>query len=242
MTVYTSRFPDAPPRIARLRVSAQGFPVPWFVYDAGPDHEPDLRVADQEKFARAKRSKLCWVCGQPLGRHQVFVIGPMCAVNRVTSEPPNHRECAEFAAKHCPFLSRPEFTRSPRVKRAAGLEDKLVNAAGMAIPRNPGVACLWETETWKLFKPHAGNPGYLIQLGNPTRVDWWREGRAATRSEVEASIGTGLPLLMEIALMDPGGVEELERQTAIVTRYLPKEEDHGKPDQQHHHPAPASSD
>lgn len=234
-----------PSRIARLRISQTGFFIPWFVFDAGPEHEPDLRVADQLKFVRALRHKLCWVCGAPLGRHQVFVIGPMCAVNRVTSEPPNHRECAEFAARYCPFLSRPQFRRSPRDKQAHGREDELVAAAGLPLERNPGVACLWETPDYRVFQPHAGNGGHLIHLGEPARVDWWREGRAATRSEVETSIGTGLPLLMEQAELQRhlGAVEELQRQTAIVTKYLPKEEEpENGPDQQHHHPAAAPAD
>lgn len=231
---YESRFPDAPPRIKALRISSQGFPIPWFVHQV-PEAEPDLRIADEEKFVRAIKRKLCWICGQPLGRHQVFIIGPMCAVNRVTSEPPNHRQCAEFAARFCPFLSRPAFVRSPREKLAHGEEAKLKPAAGMAIPRNPGVACLWEAEEYKLFRPQGGNEGLLINLGEPTRVDWWREGRSATRDEVEGSIATGLPLLMDLAVQQAGGAEELHRQALIVTKYLPKEEDH----EHHHHPAPA---
>lgn len=27
-----------------------------------------------------------------------FVVGPMCELNRISGEPPSHRECAEFSA------------------------------------------------------------------------------------------------------------------------------------------------
>jgi hypothetical protein len=226
-----TRFPDAPARIKALRVSALGFPVPWFVYQT-PDEEPDLRIADERKWVQAVNHRKCWVCGQNLGRHLVFPIGPMCAVNRVTSDPPCHLECAEFSVKACPFLSRPTMKRSPREKAAGN-----VAAPGLMIERNPGVACLWTCEDYKTFRPHGGNPGLLIRLGRPTAVSWWREGRAATRAEVEESIGTGLPLLREAAVLQAGGVEELERQTLIVTKYLPKEEDRSH--DQHHHAAPA---
>src|SRR5262245_54991717 len=105
--------PDLPPlpsRIAGLPIDPErGYPVPWFV--AWHDGKPEFRTADGRKFRQAIRDRLCWVCGQPLGRHLVFVIGPMCTVNRVTVEPPCHLDCAEFSVRACPFLSKPQMTR-----------------------------------------------------------------------------------------------------------------------------------
>ena len=57
------------------------------------------------------REKRCWVCGDPLGVHLTFPIGPMCALNRTISEPPSHHECASWSARNCPFLSRPHMVR-----------------------------------------------------------------------------------------------------------------------------------
>src|SRR5438477_249547 len=74
--------------------------------------EPDFRCADKRKFHRALKEKRCWVCGDKLGVHLAFVIGPMCAVNKVTSEPPCHLECAEYSVRICPFLSRPRMRRN----------------------------------------------------------------------------------------------------------------------------------
>src|SRR4051812_23024705 len=106
------RFPDAPPGIAALRVDGRGFPVPWFLAWNGRG-EPDFRYVHPERAMQAIKRQCCWICGQQLGRMKAFVIGPMCAVNRVSSEPPSHPLCADFAARVCPFLSRPLAKRAP---------------------------------------------------------------------------------------------------------------------------------
>jgi hypothetical protein len=63
----------------------------------------------------------------------------MCAILRISGEPPSHRECAEFSARACPFLSRPDMVRR---------EDRLPDAAKfnpLMLERNPGVAMVWIT-------------------------------------------------------------------------------------------------
>src|ERR1700757_2055277 len=99
--------PPLPARIQSLPVDARGFPVPWFVewfHADGTPFEypemsiragdyPDFRVVDSRKFGIAHREKRCWVCGGPRGKYVAFVIGPMCAINRVSSELPSHRDC-----------------------------------------------------------------------------------------------------------------------------------------------------
>ena len=59
-------------------------------------------------------SSKCWLCGQTLGKHMTFPIGPMCAITRTTAEPPSHLACAEYAVKACPFLSQPRMRRNER--------------------------------------------------------------------------------------------------------------------------------
>src|SRR5437764_29347 len=105
-SVLHPNLPALPSRLKLLPVDERGFPVPWFV--AWIDGKPDFRVVDQRKMAIAVSEKRCWVCGDFLGRYMAFVIGPMCAVNRVSSEPPSHRECAEFSVRACPFLTKPK--------------------------------------------------------------------------------------------------------------------------------------
>ncbi len=178
-----------PVRLRALPLDARGYPIPWFV--AWINGAPEFRALDPDKWSRAVRDRLCWVCGLRLGRHLAFVIGPMCALNRVTSEPPCHLECAEWSAQHCPFLARPHARR----REDAMTEELEKNVAGEAIKRNPGVACVWVTDSYKVFNDGAGKP--LIQIGEPGSVRWYAEGREATRAEVDMSIATGLPALFD---------------------------------------------
>lgn len=106
---YRSGLPEMPPQIRRLPIE-RGYPVPWFVPKV--DGHYDFRLADyRRKLPLAIKKKLCWICGCAVGKEYVFPIGPMCAVNRTTSEPPSHMSCAEFAALACPFLLQKEQKR-----------------------------------------------------------------------------------------------------------------------------------
>jgi hypothetical protein len=148
------------------------------------------------------RHKKCWVCGEPMGKYMSFVIGPMCGINRTISDPPSHTECAEFSAVNCPFLSRPLAKR-----RTDGVED-MDDAAGFAIKRNPGAVGVWTTLSYKTFRPTAGAPGILFEIGDPVSLEWYANGRPATSDE---SVATGLPILVDMAKQDgPEGLIALK--------------------------------
>jgi hypothetical protein len=180
---------DIPARMLKLPIDERGYPIPKFVETL--DGKPDFRVVKRGWVTACIKQKLCWVCGEPLGRHLAFVIGPMCAINRVSSEPPSHLDCARFSAKGCPFLTQPK-----RIRNEHDLpEHKQVS--GIAFARNPGVALIWVTESYKPFKPHTG--GLLIEVGEPTKLEWYARGRQATRAEIMESIESGLPALRKVA-------------------------------------------
>lgn len=203
-----------PARMRSLPVDNRGYPVPWFV--AWQDGKPEFRAMDPDKFVRAVREKLCWACGEKLGVHLCFVAGPMCGINRTSSEPPSHLECGRWSAKNCPFLSNPRMVR--REDEQINNQQLRDNASGIALTRNPGVAMLWITRQYEVF--HAGK-GPLIQMGEPERVEWFCRGRLATRAEVEESVATGLPSLIAIASQERGGMEALDRAIQRFHRYLP---------------------
>lgn len=198
--------PELPDRVRALPVDERGYPVPWFV--DWIDGKPEFRAMDGRKLVRAVKEKLCWVCGQPLGRNMAFVIGPMCAINRVSSEPPSHLECALFSAKACPFLTKPHMVR--RENNMPPEEEQFT--AGIAIKRNPGVSLVWVTRYYKAFPPPGG--GVLFQIGEPIVMHCFFEGRRATPDEIRHSIKTGLPTLEETARAQ-GPIVELELKTAI---------------------------
>jgi hypothetical protein len=207
---------DMPVRIKRLPVDHRGFPVPKFV--AWPNGEADHRVVNLDRFTPSVKQRLCWICGEPMGRYYVNIIGCMCAVNRVISEPPSHLDCAEFSVKACPFLSRPQAHR-----RDIGLPEGIQEQPGMPIKRNPGVACLWISKSYpKLFKTQMGNAGVLFSLGEPIETIWYREGRLATRREVIDAIHEGLPTLEAMAAQEgKGAPEALNRQLLAAWTLLP---------------------
>jgi hypothetical protein len=199
----------------------RGYVVPFFV--AWVDGKPDFRATDGQKLRRCIEEGLCWLCGGPLARYVAYVIGPMCAINRVSSEPPSHLVCAEYAAQVCPFLTMPKAQR-----REANLPPHTF-AAGVGLKRNPGVALVWITrdrlDPFEVRRgPREHQPGVLFNVGRPVEVKWFAEGRAATRAEVVASIESGLPELLKVAESDrAGAVDELMRRKAEAWQLLPAE-------------------
>jgi len=203
---------DVPARIAKLPLNKAGYPVPWFV--AYIDGEPDFRVIAPGTIERAMARRLCWICGERMtGPTSAFVIGPMCAVNRISAEPPSHRDCAEFAAKACPFLA------NPKKRRREGNKPEHDEPPGTMITRNPGVALVWVTRHWEPFRE---GRGYLFKVGAPSRTLWFAEGREATHDEVMASIESGLPILAEMAAKDgPEAMLALSRLVDEAMQLVP---------------------
>ena len=74
----------------------------------------------------------------------------------------------------------------------------------------------------KAFRPEGGGGGWLIRLGEPDRVDWWAEGRQATRAEILASMMSGYPLLADEARKEgPEALHDLSRMRDDALRFLP---------------------
>lgn len=212
MKTYHPTLPKIPPRIANLAVDHRGYPVPWFV--AVIDGKPDFRVADRAKFLRAMADNLCWVCGGKMGKYRAFTIGPMCAVNRVSGEPPSHRDCAEFSASACPFLVHPK-----KLRGEGDLPEGSTAPGGVGLARNPGVALVWITDSYKAERTPTGP---ILRIGRPLETLWYAHGRAATREEVLESIETGLPILQQMAAQEgPRAIVALNQQVEAAMHLIP---------------------
>lgn len=217
--------PPLPKSMWHLPVDGRGFPAPWFIswldeagqpVSDGHGH-PDFRVIGPGKVQKAIQQQLCWICGkQFLGPPLVAVLGPMCTITRTSAEPPSCLACARYAMRACPFLTRPRMRRNE-----VGLPEQTCDAPGIAIDRNPGVAALWMTD--RVFYSRQTQ---LFTVGDPLDVEWWAEGRPATRDEVLASIQSGLPFLRQVcedeAEADRAGAHAaLDRQVSIAMLFLP---------------------
>ncbi len=209
----------APPeQIAALRRNQAGFPIPFFV--ANQHHpDPEFWLASPVAYRKAVMASSCWVCGRRRpGGADAFVIGPMCAVNRISADPPAHPECVDYAVKVCPFLSRPEMKRHSQDLPPG------TTMPGIPILRNPGVAGIWVCAEWQLTK--IPGQGWLFDLGEPISVSWWSRGRPATRAEVLASMTSGLPLLEEQCANDPDPDQsriDLARDVEMALTLIPAE-------------------
>ena len=229
--------PEMNHRIHKLKRDHRGFPVPWFVQwfkevrknpDGTPQREPcdygvgepDFRVMDSQKLGLAIRNDLCWVCGEKLGTfNKAFTIGPMCAINRTISEPPSHFSCAMFSVRACPFLMRPRMRRNEK-----DIPEQGMPAPGFHLDRNPGVICIWVTKSYRVFRAYAGDPGLLLRIGDPLQVHWFAEGQPATRAQVEASIESGYPSLLQMAQRDgDSAIAALAKMKAQAMALLPSE-------------------
>lgn len=196
-----------PERLKQRPVSERGFPVPWFVsFIKG---QWDFVNVDPRKIVEAYKRDLCFLCGTKLGQYKAFVIGPMCSINRVSAEPPAHRECAEYAVRACPFLARPNARRNEKASVNHG-----ETVPGIMIEHNPGATLLWIT---KSFKPIDG----LFHIGEPVEVQWFAEGRKATRAEIDAAIAKGLPFLRRAAASEgPDAINDLEKYIKRAEKLL----------------------
>lgn len=150
---------EIPRRMRGLPRDHRGYLVPHFVSwlkDGKPvssavaGAEPNFHLVAPGTIDRCHRFARCWLCGEPIGNWHAYVIGPMCAVNRTTSEPGSHLDCAQYAVQVCPFLSNPA-ARRPVVY------DRPVKPAGIMLERNPGVTAIWLSRKAGLFTVKRGD-------------------------------------------------------------------------------------
>jgi protein-disulfide isomerase-like protein with CxxC motif len=91
--------------------------------------------------------------------------------------------------------------------------------AGIMIKRNPGVALLWTTRSYKIMKTPTGP---LFRIGDPEQIEFYAEGRQATREEIMTSIESGMPILRDMAKEDgPEAEKQLQQQYHDAMELVP---------------------
>lgn len=79
---------------------------------------------------------------------------------------------------------------------------------------------LWTTKVYSVFDDGKGKP--LLHMGEPESVEWYAEGREAKREEILASIETGIPALMALAMQQEGAVSYLlKTRREFEEKYVP---------------------
>ena len=65
-----------PARMKRRPIDHRGYPVPWFVTVLNDQGQWDFRPVEPYMVRTAIQERRCWICGDPLGKHVAFAVGP----------------------------------------------------------------------------------------------------------------------------------------------------------------------
>lgn len=209
---------DMPDRLRGRPIDHRGFPVPWFVTNKTDAGLWDFVRINEARKNEALRKRVCWVSGERLGRAVAFVVGPMCIINRVASDPPIIPEIAEWSARICPFLSR------PLAKRPDWDGDQRATP-GVLVPDNPGLCAVWVTRDYEMSTRDYG----VIHFWEPQRVTWWRKGEDVTHSQEARNIYEARAAVLEESAIQegPGAHRFFLKLKAASDRYAPMGEFHG---------------
>jgi len=228
MTAFAFDKDQMPLGIKLLPRDKRGYVIPWFVDRNAPpkDGGPDFRIMDGKRLKQAIREKRCWVCGLRIRDEEssAFVSGPMCGIERISSEPPSHEECARWSVRACPFLSQPK-----RIRDDSGLDKTQVAMAGIGLEHNPGVSLVWVCDGYDEIKydgAEGGNPGTLLALHEPSTVEFWTQGRMATTAEVVDALQLAIPKLGDRCKEMKNPVRELfelGRRFERFLQYVPRD-------------------
>lgn len=141
---------EIPDFLSHLKKDERGYPIPFFV--AQIDGKPDFRMLSEYKLLMCVEKKLCGICGKKLHEYQYFITGKMGLKNGTHSDPPMHRECAEYSMQVCPHL---HFEKSDRNDR--GQLYKQINVTNhTGIMEKQKEVFLIKADKFKLVR-HSGN-------------------------------------------------------------------------------------
>ena len=162
--------PEIPRRLRQRPRTPAGLPIPYLVVTL-PDGRPDFRTSDPERWLTVCRRRLCALCGQPLNRSGGWFIGGAKSITlRTFTDPPMHRECAEFALRTCPFLAMPKAHFSDPERRPPPEGHVIVPIVDTARPDRFG---LGRAASWRI----AILQGVTLIIANPwLELHWWRDG------------------------------------------------------------------
>lgn len=101
---------EIPKELAHLKIDNRGYPVPYFV--SWIDGKPEFRFLNAERLDMIIRRKVCHICGKKLpDDFFYFISGPMGLKNKISTDAPMHRLCAQFSLVACPHLYRQKAER-----------------------------------------------------------------------------------------------------------------------------------
>jgi hypothetical protein len=167
-----------PPRVARMPCDHRGFPVLYTVRprDFVDGTECDFRIINLTNYERCYTETLCGVCGEKVHGQLWFLGGPMCVQNRIFGDPAMHEECARYAMRVCPFLTKRDFGYHDR----AGDEEKGLGRDDNLIKTKPERLVLYATADYLPIRPR-GSGKLLCTVKHARFVEWYTPNGAFVR-------------------------------------------------------------
>jgi hypothetical protein len=208
-----------PARLAHLPTDPEhgDLPVPYFigsVRDASGVMRPDFRCVASGARERCDHGALCWICGLPLDGEFACVTGPMCLINRISSEPVSHFDCARYAVAACPFIATPGRKRREKDMPAGIIPPP---ASDSHNPRNPGAAVVLFLKS----RPKRGGDD-LYHLRQIESVEFYRAGVRIYGLDCLPAFAAGAQILAAAAGEEAGvhGLVEFLQRLAVACTLL----------------------
>lgn len=184
---HTVRAIAIPGRMARLKLDARGYPVPWSVF-VDNDGLPHFAINVEEIRQRCLTDDLCGICGGRLFRGRWFVGGALSAFHEDGAfiDPPMHSECAHYALQVCPYLAAPRYVKEVGIKKIGQANhDSMILVDNTMMPGRPHgdlfIALMAKRQV--VFNNRNCKP--LKPFSN---IEYWRYGKRVSRGEGEQTV------------------------------------------------------
>lgn len=154
---------EIPDFLSHLPVDERGYPIPYFAPVV--NGKPDFRLLDKEKFDICTQYNKCAVCGRKLLKKlYYFIAGPQGAKNKISTDPPMHKECSGFSLAACPHL---HFEKAER--RQINLPNGTVVDNPTQVLEKPSTMFLICADSFKVINNKA-LPGSKLIKYNPVKI------------------------------------------------------------------------
>lgn len=167
------------PRRLRARPKDdRGYPIPFIVL-VDKSGQPQFTINDIRRVDACRNRHLCGLCGRRFDDGQWFIGGSRCFLHPRGAfvDPPNHRDCAEYALRVCPFLAAPSYSKriDDKKLKPSNIPDGLTTArVDYMLPHQPELFGLGCAESVRFVPTEPQNGVYVVDRWQ--YVEWWRGG------------------------------------------------------------------
>jgi hypothetical protein len=163
---------DKPEAIRVLPRDERGLPISYAQLRV--DGRPDFRSLDIARVAECVSQRLCGICGRVLSYWIAFIGGPACQRNRLFKDPAMHPECADYAAKTCPFIagSKTKYSTRPLPEGpdlAVHVDPNMADHE-----RRPADMFIFTTRRYKIVRKHGAEYIEAAPFASVKRIEPFR--------------------------------------------------------------------